>query len=237
MQRDDRGVIMSDTRNAVEHDASSWPWAEIHRRAGLPEGSDFPPRVDDYVDTWADDYVDKWLIGRTASTQRSQNFDSWGYTVSRAYRSAQAARNVLRSMTSDGFGYSDTQHNPGLARGRARYRETHVHETLSRDRLVQEIHRLLDAQGYVEGFRTHPDPEVREELYSPAEAQRIKNDLAELLKQLFESDNIEPVNDDVSTESLTEPGATEQFSERPLSPVVELLTRTFDRAPGAPNNG
>ena len=72
------------------------------------------------------------------------------------------------------------------------------------------------------------------ELYSEARARRIKNDLAELLNQLFAPVIFAPVIVE-PTESVTEPSDPELFTERTLAPVVELLTRSFDRAPGAPN--
>jgi hypothetical protein len=214
---------MSDERDAVAHDPLALLFGGV-----LPEDSGS-------VDTWADDYVDPWIVGRTATTQRSQNFDAWIYTASREYESVQPARNSLRSMTNDANDLSDYFPKPGIARGRARYRETHRHNTLTRERLVHEIHALTDEQKRLEGYRTDVDPGVRE-LYSEARARRIKNDLAELLNQLFAPVIVEPVIVD-PTESVTEPSDPELFTERTLAPVVELLTRSFDRAPGAPNNG
>jgi hypothetical protein len=125
---------MSNEQNAFEHNALALLFGGV-----LPEDSGS-------VDTWADDYVDPWIVGRTATTQRSQNFDAWIYTASREYESVQPARNSLRSMTNDANDLSDYFPKPGKARGRARYRETHRHNTLTRERLVHEIHALTDEQ-------------------------------------------------------------------------------------------
>jgi hypothetical protein len=225
---------MSNERDAVDHVTLELLLADVlSHPGGFPKDSGGG-------DTWADDYVDPWLVDRSAATQRSQNFDAWVYTASRAYESVQPARNSLRSMTNDSNDLSDTFSKPGIARGRARYRETHRHNTLTHERLVHEIHALTDEQNRLESYRTDVDPGVRQ-LYSDARARRIKNDLGELLNQLFAPVIFAPVIFEPvifePTESLTEPSDAELFSERTLAPVVELLTRSFDRAPGAPNNG
>jgi hypothetical protein len=221
---------MSDTHDAVDHD----PLESMLEALGLHA---FDPLADDYVDTWADDYVDPWNSGRTATTQRSRNFDPWTYSVSRDYKAAQTARNELQRMTNAYHDLSDVFPKPGIARGRARYRETHPHETMNRERLVHEIHQLVDEQNRLKGYDANPAP--RNHFRRPR-VEQIRAQLAELLKQLFAADNIEPRTfDEFSDDSCPywlSPDGTENTT-RPLAPIVELSTRSLDRAPGAPNNG
>jgi len=221
---------MSNTQNAVDHD----PIESILAARGFPS---LEPRPDDYVDTWADDYVDPWNSGRTATTQRSRNFDAWSYSVSREYKATQTARNALQRMTNDYFDLSDCFPEPGIARGRARYRETHVYKTMNRERLVHEIQQLVDEQNRLDGYDANPAPR---NYYRRPRVEQIKAQIAELLKQLFAADNLEPLKfDEFSDDSRPywrSPDGTEK-TPRPLAPIVELSTRSLDRAPGAPNNG
>jgi hypothetical protein len=221
---------MSDTHDAVDHD----PLESMLEALGLHA---FDPSADDYVDTWADDYVDPWNSGRTATTQRSRNFDAWSFSVTREYKATQPARNVFRRIENAIRGFSEFFPKPGIARGRAAYRQTHVHETMTRERLVHEIHQLLDEQNRLEGYDANSAPPNN---YRRPRVEQIRAQLAELLKQLFAADNIEPrtfdeFSDDSRPYWLSLDGT--ENTTRPLAPIVELSTRSLDRAPGAPNNG
>jgi len=219
---------MSDTHDAFDHD----PLESMLEALGLPS---FDSSADDYVDTWADDYVDPWNSGRYATTQRSRNFDAWNYSVSRDYKAAQPARNVLQRMTNKYFDLSDYFSEPGIARGRARYRETHVHETMNRERLVREIHKLVDEQNRLEGYDANSAPANN---FRRPRVEQIKAQLAELLKQLFAAENIEPPRfDKYFDDSLPYWVSPDEKTPRPFAPLVELSTQSLDRAPGAPNNG
>jgi hypothetical protein len=58
-----------------------------------------------------------------------------------------------------------------------------------------------------------------------AQAKRERAQLAILIHQLFEAENYEtPIFDEVA-EQVSEPSDVDIFTERPLKPVVELLTR------------
>lgn len=220
---------MSDTHDAVEHD----PLESMLEALGFPS---LNPLADDYVDTWADDYVDPWNSGRYATTQRSRNFDAWGYSVSREYKAMQPARNVLRRIENDIRDLDDYFPKPGIARGRAVYRATHVHETMTRESLVHEIHQLVDEQSRLEGYDANSAPPSH---FRRPRVEQIRAQLAELLKQLFAADNMEPprfdkFSDDIRPYWLSPDGT--EYTPRPLAPIVELSTRSLDRAPGAPNN-
>ena len=221
---------MSDTHDAVDHD----PLESMLEALGLLV---LEPLPEDYVDTWADDYVDPWDSGRYATTQRSRNFDAWSYSVSPEYKATQTARNSLQRMTNDYHDLSDVFPKPGIARGRARYRETHVYETLTRERLVREIHELVDEQNRLEGYDATSAPP---NYFRRPRVEQIRAQLAELLKQLFTADDMEPLKlvefSDDSRAYWRSPDGTEK-TPRPLAPIVELSTRSLDRAPGAPNNG
>jgi hypothetical protein len=135
--------------------------------------------------------------------------------------------------------YSDYFPKPGIARGRAVYRETHVHETLTRELLVHEIHQLLDEQNRLEGYDANSAPR---NYFRRPRVEQIKSQIAELLKQLFAAENAEPIQ--LSRHPIDDPplpywlslDGTEK-TPRPFARLVELLTRSLDRAPGAPNNG
>jgi hypothetical protein len=221
---------MSNTHDAVDHD----PIESILAARGFPPPE---PRPDDYVDTWADDYVDPWNSGRTATTQRSRNFDAWIYSVTREYKATQTARNALQRMTNDYHDLSDYFPKPGIARGRARYQQTHVHETMNRERLVQEIQRLVDEQNRLDEYDANPAPPSQ---FRRPRVERIKAQLFVLRKQLFAADDMEPPRFDKFSDVCCAywlPSSGTEKTPRPLAPIVELSTRSLDRAPGAPNNG
>jgi hypothetical protein len=221
---------MSDTHNAVDHD----PIESILESLGFPS---LEPRPDDYVDTWADDYVDPWDSGRTATTQRSRNFDPWSYSVSREYKATLPARNVYRRIENAIRDFDDYFPKPGIARGRAAYREMHVHETMNRERLVQKIQQLVDEQNGLEGYDANPAPR---NYWRRPRVEQIKAELSVLRKQLFAADNMEPPRFDKFSDDFRSywlPSSGTEKTPRPLAPIVELSTQSLDRAPGAPNNG
>lgn len=220
---------MSDTHDALEHD----PIESMLETLGFPSPQPLP---DDQVDLWADDYVDPWNPGRYATTQRSRNFDAWSFSVTPEYKATQSARNDLLRMQNAIRDFSDVFPKPGMARGRAAYRDTHVHETMNRERLVHEIHQLVDEQNRLEGYDANSAPPSN---YRRPRVERIRAQLAELLKQLFAADNMEPLTFDEFSDDIRpywlSPDGTEK-TPRPLAPIVEFSTRSLDRAPGAPNN-
>jgi len=196
---------------------------------------------------WSDPH-DRWLAGGTPSTQRSKYFDGWHYIASPDYQNSAPARAALASMTYSRDWFPDSHfvvgsnpRAPQTKRGRERFRGTGVSETLSPKRLVREIHRRIDeihkleSDSFERDGRGQPTANMAEP--RKAQAKRERAQLAILIHQLFEAENYEtPIFDEVA-EQVSEPSDVDIFTERPLKPVVELLTRSFDRAPGAPNNG